>query len=849
MYKGMITHRSLSGVLLVGLLWPLVQHSSAGCTVDCCGQNTRCCFQIQEGDQLGRFVGNASELPELQSTLTLSLLSVNFGLGMSQYSASLAINDNNGVVTTAAPFDRENFDNCFSQTVNLVYQETGGSTPQGATGNFFLVVLDVNDNSPVFNAPSPVTVTAPETPIAMPEFVCSSLLIARDADEEGLVNTPLNYTIIGNPNFTAAYDGDSVAVCISNLVGVDRETTPLIELTLEAVDNGSPPRSSNVTVIIQVTDINDNSPDFQIPSPKIIGIPENTSAVNHVLYSFNATDRDDGVNAEITYSISPPQQSFAINSTTGDLYSTKPLEFDGKSVEMTVFQFSVIASDSATEPRMTSLQVVVNITDVNDNAPTLANSVPDFLYIVEGKLVKSSVRFQLRDADSGVNRIVRAVVTSRSNFYTVSNGSELDFANISVFDLIPDVPLVDRETTNQIDLVILFYDQGIPSLNVTVTSTIIVEDINDNAPTLNRTNFSIPENVLVGNSIVNLETYFFDPDNGSNGTLDRVVQLSESNSIEVSNKGLLRLRKSLDREMHEVIEVLLQIFDAGTPQLNSTITVYIRLLDVNDNSPTFDPPSYMFSIRENDQGYQNIGQVMARDPDKGRNGTVEYSIMNNTSLFAIDNTTGYISTNETFDREMQPSYTLIVLASDHGTPSKSTTAIVIVEVIDVNDEQPLFDRQRIEFTISAYTPAGSTIGQVNATDPDENSHLRYSLSGDGANQFRINDTMGVITTAQAISGEPMDQWMLTVTASDGIFNNTAQVIITVTESTVSTLTIASSAVAVSVVITIALFATFMLYMIYKCQRRKARILTKQCSMTQSVHTWICLNTIKNNYKH
>ena len=97
MYRGMIIHRSLSGVLLVGLLWPLVQHSSAGCTVDCCGQNTRCCFQIQEGDKLGRLVGNASELPELQSTLTLSLQSVNFGLGMSQYSASLAINDSNGV--------------------------------------------------------------------------------------------------------------------------------------------------------------------------------------------------------------------------------------------------------------------------------------------------------------------------------------------------------------------------------------------------------------------------------------------------------------------------------------------------------------------------------------------------------------------------------------------------------------------------------------------------------------------------------------------------------------------------------------------------------------------------------
>ena len=821
MYRGMIIHRSLSGVLLVGLLWSLVQHSSAGCTVDCCGQNTRCCFQIQEGDQLGRFVGNASELPEFQSTLTLSLQSVNFVLGNSQYSTSLAINDNNGVVTTAAPFDRENFDNCFSQTVNLAYQVAGNPTMVGTTGNFFLVVLDVNDNSPVFNAPSPVTVTAPETPTAMPEFVCSSSLIARDADD--LVNTPLNYTIIGNPNFTAAYDGGSVAVCISNLVGVDRETTPLIELTLEAVDNGSPPRSSNVTVIIQVTDINDNSPNFQIPSPKILSVPENT-AVNHVLYSFNAIDRDDGVNAQITYSISPPQQSFAINSSTGDLYSTEPLEFDGKSDEMNSFQFNVIASDSATEPRMTSLQVVVNIVDVNDNAPILANSVPDFLYIVEGKLVKPSVRFQLKDADSGVNRIVRAVVTSGCNFYTVSNGTELIFANIFVFDLITKVPLVDRETTNQIDLAILFYDQGVPSLNVTVTSTIIVEDINDNAPTLNRTNFSILENVLVGNSIVNLETYFFDPDNGSNGTLDRVVQLSESNLIEVSNKGLLRLRKSLDREMHEVIEVRLQIFDAGTPQLNSTITVYIRLLDVNDNSPTFDPPSYMFSIRENDKGYQNIGQVMARDPDNGRNGTVEYRIMNSTSLFAIDNTTGYISTNETFDREMQPSYTLIVLASDHGTPPKSTTTIVIVGVTDVNDEQPIFDRQRIEITISTYTPAGSTIGQVNATDPDENSHLRYSLSGDGANQFRINNTTGVITTAQIISGEPMDQWMLTVTASDGIFSTTAQVIITVTEPLGNTLTvivIASSAVAISVVITIALFATFMLYTIYKCRRRKS----------------------------
>ena len=824
-------------LLILQLLLHLSSIVVCDCNVTCCDQNVRCCFQIVEGDDIGRFVGNARLLPEFSDVFDdpqqLEFVELTFIGGF--VSNPLEINATSGMVTTTSPIDRENVtkmnnNNCFYKNVNLRYRLTGQQTMTRGSGGFFVDVLDLNDNSPQFESPSPVTVMAAETNDVDPAFVCSSTLVARDIDAG--VNAELNYTIVGNPNFTALYDESNVRVCIENKVIVDRETTPSVELILEAADSGFPPRSSNVTVLIQITDVNDNDPVFQHSSPLMINVAEDTP-VGSVIFTLNATDKDIGPNAEISYTIQANQISeqlpFVVNSTTGVLTLMTPLDFDEDPAKR-VFSMNAIARNTGFQQQMTTLQVIVNIIDVNDNRPSfevtpLASiNISEPLHIVEGPLDSSSalITFRARDDDSGLNGMVMTNVTDGYNFYMSFR------VFVVIFRLLPVVSSIDREQVNKINLTIVFYDQGSPSLNATARLTVVVEDINDNAPMLTKTNFSVPENIRSGVSIAELQEYYFDPDNGSNGTLREVEQLTGNNFVMVSNTGSMRRSTNdLDRESNELVEVQLRLFDQGTPELNSTVTLYLQILDLNDNSPSFNQSSYTFYISENELGSIKFGQVMAVDPDNGKNGTVEYEINDEMSFFTINSTTGYLSTNRSFDRESNDTYVVTVVALDQGNPPETAKTMVTIKITDKNDEAPVF----VETFPTCQLPEGSSAGLllcvVQATDPDEISELRYKLSGQGAQNFNINNT-GAITTAVMIVGKPGEKWILIVNVTDGTFSNTTSVSITIMEPTVTPFTtlplvvvIGSSVAAVVFIVLICLLVTCVIFTICRCRKSKS----------------------------
>ena len=833
-----MTTRSLSRLLLIlHLLFYLSSIAVCVCNTNCCDQNTRCCFELVEGNDLGRAVGNARQLPEFEgvfnSSQQLVFVQLTFIGSDPLVSDPLQINETSGDVTTTSPIDRENAteitnNNCFFKIVNLQYQFPNQNVMTiGSGAGFFVDVQDVNDNSPKFESHGPVNVTAAETNSENPAFACSSMLIARD--EDAGVNAELNYTIIGNPNFTASYDESNVRVCIKNKVMVDRETTPFVELILEASDNGLPSRSSNVTVVIQITDINDNNPVFQHSSPLVINVPEDTP-VGSVILNLNATDEDIGQNAEISYTFQTSDiLPFAVNMTTGAITLKNPLDFESDNNK--VFVMNVIARNTGFQDQMATLQITVNIIDVNDNRPSVTVVLPtDFnisvpLRIMEGPIDHSSalIVFRVTDADSGLNGNVKINVTNGYNFYMIT-----DTTFGQIFRLIPVVSSIDRELVSQINLTIIFYDQGNPSLNVTTQLTVIVEDVNDNAPMLTRTNFSVSENLRSGVSIAELQDYYFDPDNGNNGTLGEVEQLSGTNFILVSNTGSMRTSmQTLDRESNELVEVRLRLFDQGTPMLNSTVTLYIRILDLNDNPPVFKQLSYTFSISENEPNSIDFGQVMAEDPDKDKNGTVEYKLNNGMSFFTINSTTGYLSTNMSFDRESNDTYFLSVIAVDQGDPPQTAATIVEIIITDKNDETPIFVKTCPTNELSAGSPEGTLLCVVQAEDPDEISELSYELSGQGAPHFNINST-GAITTAAMVVGEPGVEWSLTVNVTDGVFSNSTSMSITITAPTqmptsspLLLIAIGSGVGAVVIIVLICFLVTAVIFSICRCRKRKS----------------------------
>ncbi len=223
--------------------------------------------------------------------------------------------------------------------------------------------------------------------------------------------------------------------------------------------------------------------------------------------------------------------------------------------------------------------------------------------------------------------------------------------------------------------------------------------------------------------------------------------------------------------------------------------LYLRWTDVNETgnddslavdnfsitvnaSPSFGAASYTFSVAENSASGTSIGSVGATDPDAGQ--TITYSLSGTgSSNFAINPQSGAISvaSGANLNFEDTASYSLMVTATDNGTPAASSTVPVTINLTNVN-EAPTFGAASYTFSVAENSASGANVGSVSATDPDAGTTLTYSLSGPGSSNFAISST-GAITIASgaALDFETTPSYSLTVTASDGSLSATAPVTI------------------------------------------------------------------------
>ena len=120
----------------------------------------------------------------------------------------------------------------------------------------------------------------------------------------------------------------------------------------------------------------------------------------------------------------------------------------------------------------------------------------------------------------------------------------------------------------------------------------------------------------------------------------------------------------------------------------------------------------------------------------------------------MDATTGWIHTTRSLDREVSSSYRFFIEASDQGSPkSRSAISTVQISVLDRNDNDPVMSKRNYEISVSESEPLGSEILKVVATDPDENSEIRYEIvGGNVAQAFSISSRqgIGIISIAQPL---------------------------------------------------------------------------------------------------
>ena len=294
-------------------------------------------------------------------------------------------------------------------------------------------------------------------------------------------------------------------------------------------------------------------------------------------------------------------------------------------------------------------------------------------------------------------------------------------------------------------------------------------------------------------------TYFYDEDKSvgshvavvaaiSNDTLTHNIingELAQNNNPQVfgmSDDGSITLLAELDRETIETYELTVKAETRTSPSLVAYCRVTIKVLDINDNVPTFESDPYTVNIVENAGIGSRVVQVIAHDGDSGANSDISYDFAPDfthlSNMFAIDADTGWISTLTSLDRESVDMYEFKVIASDRGSPVKlSDTTTVKIGILDHNDEPPIFSLQQYSGAMNEDALLGNVVVTVETSDLDIgiNAQVQYYITnGDPYGKFGIQQT-GDIYVKSPLDREDEASYDLTVTATDGAFVSNAGV--------------------------------------------------------------------------
>ncbi|XP_070693467.1 protocadherin alpha-3-like [Pempheris klunzingeri] len=548
-------------------------------------------------------------------------------------------------------------------------------------------IMDVNDHAPSFPE-NEKTLEISESALPGAKF---QLKAARDADSGSL--SVQQYRLSHNDNFRLEVKDRGEDRKTPSLIlqkPLDRESVKTHVLLLTAIDGGKPPRSGNMTIIVNVFDVNDNPPVFTQDS-YTVQLKEN-SPLGTTVIQVNATDLDEGLNGEVVYSFGNDVDAhasarFDLNSVTGVVTVAGSLDFE----ECSRYEIDIQASDKAVATLASEKSVLIHIVDVNDNAPEI--EVTSFSHALpeDSKPGTTVALISVKDSDSGLNGKVMCYISQELPF-TISPSLQNN-----MYSLVTKLPL-DREQQSQYAVTIVAKDAGEPSLTSDKIINIVVSDVNDNRPVFSQNpyTFYITENNNPGASILSVAAR--DGDEGSNALIsyllfrDRGGENSFASFLNVnSENGDILALKSFDFETLKTFQFQVVASDSGTPSLSSNVTVNVFILDQNDNAPVI---LYPVSSNGSAEGVEEIPRnvnaghlvtkVRAYDADIGYNGWLLFSLQEVTdhSLFALDRYTGQIRTLRSFTETDEAEHKLLILVKDNGNVSLSATATVIVKLVE-----------------------------------------------------------------------------------------------------------------------------------------------------------------------
>ncbi|ELU08938.1 hypothetical protein CAPTEDRAFT_225723 [Capitella teleta] len=619
-------------------------------------------------------------------------------------------------------------------------------------------------------------------------------LIGRVAKDSGLtkrynssVLSRLTYKFLQQPNQDTRYFRvDEQTGELRTARVIDRDNLcPFRDTCTLSVDVAVSPAQyfQVLPIVVEIQDINDHSPYF--PETTVhLQIPESTPPMS--LFSLPAAeDPDAESNSVKSYTIQAGPQ---IKDKVFGLKLTKTID-GSHDLQLVVlesldrerkshYSVTVVATDGGSPPKTGVLYVNITVTDVNDHKPVFSQSSYNAEVAESVDVGVTVLTVQATDDDIGANGKISYSFSSKSHaIYGDLFGVDPSTGEIYTHRVL------DYEEAHSYALVVIARDSGSDSRVAQTNVFIDVLDVNDNVPqiivnTLTPNPYAqVVEHSPSGTFVAHVSVV--DRDSGEGGQLSCGLLHQDYFDLENIPDGQFKVvtKRPLDREIRDTYQVTLSCQDRGEPSLSSQRNLTIRVTDANDHSPVFTKPTYAVELHENNLKEAFLLQVTASDEDVGANGFIHYKLGSNApdDLVSISAESGAIKALQSLDHERTASLHFKVVAFDHGKPRRSSSAVVDIIVVDLNDEPPRFTQDHYTFGVQEHEAAGSSVGFPAAVDDDSAPFdiIKYSLRSNGPGvftPFKIDPVTNGIVTTQELDRERQDTYLMQLVASNPGFD-------------------------------------------------------------------------------
>uniref|UniRef100_A0A182PGR0 Cadherin domain-containing protein n=1 Tax=Anopheles epiroticus TaxID=199890 RepID=A0A182PGR0_9DIPT len=532
--------------------------------------------------------------------------------------------------------------------------------------------------------------------------------------------------------------------------------------------------------LLLVEDINDNEPIFK-PFASVLEVAEDSPP--GILTTLEAVDKDEGAYGQVVYYIqglSEENNVFSISTSNGKgvVRLTRALDYERQHF----YHINVLAVDRAIQGRINTgtAALLVRVKDVEDQPPEFLVTQPVVRISEDAPVGTEVLRVKAVDGDRGINNRV---------LYGISNNASELFEIDRFKGSLRTKQKLDREDSKNpingafiLEVVAIEESKLQPPPTSTMEITVIVTDVNDEIPRFRSDGYecevgeNAQENTLarfIDGSINEV----FDYDQGKNGTFrlslhppSEIFEVIPKRAINEATFGLrVKDPTMLDYERVRELSLTVVASEIESAGRSSTAQIRVVVLDQNDNFPEFAQPVYEADVPENVTAGTVLVQIQASDSDSGFFGTegIRYTNLTGSisSYLHLDPHTGTVtimaSESPVFDREIIQKHYLSVEARDNGGRGNRNTVPLILNVLDVNDNPPVFVQKRYEVRLKENAFEFESPIVVEARDNDlegsPNSAVEYRLlSTHHSDYFHVDRRTGRLSVREAVDFERLE---------------------------------------------------------------------------------------------